>query len=54
MFGRSGARPFTYDEMLRMLRTNDGRGDWFRVVNEPRMTQIKSDLIRVIRVPQIE
>ena len=31
VFGRRGARPFTYDEMLRMLRTNDGRGDWFRV-----------------------
>ncbi len=31
VFGRRGARPFTYDEMLRMLRTDDGRGDWFRV-----------------------
>ncbi|HSE17522.1 MAG TPA: hypothetical protein VLB46_10745 [Pyrinomonadaceae bacterium] len=31
VFGRRGARPFTYDEVLRMLRTNDGRGDWFRV-----------------------
>jgi hypothetical protein len=31
VFGRRGARPFTYDEILRMLRTNDGRGDWFRV-----------------------
>jgi len=31
VFGRRGARPFTLDEMMRMLRTNDGKGDWFRV-----------------------
>jgi hypothetical protein len=31
VFGRRGARPFTYDEILRMLRTNDGKGEWFRV-----------------------
>jgi hypothetical protein len=31
VFGRRGARPFTYDEILKMLRTNDGKGDWFRV-----------------------
>ncbi|HET6851688.1 MAG TPA: hypothetical protein VFH46_05155, partial [Pyrinomonadaceae bacterium] len=31
VFGRRGARPFTAEEMLRMLRTNDGQGDWFRV-----------------------
>jgi hypothetical protein len=31
VFGRRGARPFTYDEIQRMLRTNDGKGDWFRV-----------------------
>src|SRR6201988_3379409 len=31
VFGRRGARPFTYDEMLRMLKTNDGRGEWFQV-----------------------
>lgn len=35
VFGRRGARPFTYDEMLRMLRTNGGRGDWFRVSDKP-------------------
>jgi hypothetical protein len=35
VFGRRGARPFTYAEMLRMLRTNDGTGDWFRVTNDP-------------------
>ena len=31
VFGRRGARPFTYDEMIKMLRTNDGKGDIFRV-----------------------
>ncbi|HEY0367093.1 MAG TPA: hypothetical protein VGC73_11515, partial [Pyrinomonadaceae bacterium] len=35
VFGRRGARPFNYDEILRMLRTNDGRGDWFRVSDKP-------------------
>ena len=35
VFGRRGARPFTYDEMLRMLRTNDGKGEWFRVSDKP-------------------
>jgi hypothetical protein len=31
VFGRRGARPFTLDEMIRLLRTNDGKGEWFRV-----------------------
>jgi hypothetical protein len=31
VFGRRGARPFTYDEIIRMLKTNDGKGDWFSV-----------------------
>jgi hypothetical protein len=35
VFGRRGARPFNYDEILRMFRTNDGRGDWFRVTDAP-------------------
>ncbi len=35
VFGRRGARPFNYDEILRMLRTNDGRGEWFRVSDQP-------------------
>jgi hypothetical protein len=39
VFGRRGARPFNYDEILRMLRTNDGRGDWFRVSDWPQKTQ---------------
>jgi hypothetical protein len=36
VFGRRGARPFTLDEIMRMLRTNDGRGDWLRVSDSPR------------------
>jgi hypothetical protein len=35
VFGRRGARPFTYEEMIRMLRTNDGQGDWFKVGDTP-------------------
>jgi hypothetical protein len=35
VFGRRGARPFNFDEMLRMLKTNDGKGDWFRVSDTP-------------------
>jgi hypothetical protein len=43
VFGRRGARPFRFEEILRMLRTNDGKGDWFRVNNNPlnpRLTSI--------------
>jgi hypothetical protein len=35
VFGRRGARPFNFDEMMRMVRTNDGRGDWFTVTDAP-------------------
>lgn len=35
VFGRRGARPFTHEEMLKMLRTNDGKGDWFQVNDRP-------------------
>jgi len=35
VFGRRGARPFNLDEMMRMLRTNDGTGDWFAVSDTP-------------------
>jgi hypothetical protein len=35
VFGRRGARPFIYEEIMRMLRTNDGKGDWFRVSDTP-------------------
>ena len=35
VFGRRGARPFNFDEIMRMLRTNDGGGDWFTVSDAP-------------------
>jgi hypothetical protein len=35
VFGRRGARPFNFGEIMRMLRTNDGRGDWFTVTDAP-------------------
>jgi hypothetical protein len=36
VFGRRGARPFRYDEMMRMLRTYDGTGDYFFVSDRPK------------------
>ncbi|HEU4766971.1 MAG TPA: hypothetical protein VFS77_06335, partial [Pyrinomonadaceae bacterium] len=41
VFGRRGARPFTLEEMLRLLRTNDGRGDWFKVSDTPSTAPLK-------------
>jgi hypothetical protein len=35
VFGRRGARPFNFDEIMRMLRTKDGKGDWFTVTDAP-------------------
>ena len=35
VFGRRGARPFNFEELMRMLKTNDGQGDWFRVSDSP-------------------
>lgn len=35
VFGRRGARPFNFDEIMRMLRTDDGKGDWFTVSDAP-------------------
>ncbi len=35
VFGRRGARPFNLEEVNRLLRTNDGAGDFFRVSDEP-------------------
>src|SRR5205823_6056112 len=35
VFGRRGARPFTFEEAQRMLRTGDGKGDYFTVTDEP-------------------
>lgn len=36
VFGRRGARPFGFDEVMRMLRTNDGTGDFFQVSDDPK------------------
>jgi len=35
VFGRRGARPFTFEETQRMLRTGAGKGDYFTVTDEP-------------------
>jgi hypothetical protein len=35
VFGRRGARPFTFAEMQRTLRTNEGQGPLFTVTDEP-------------------
>jgi hypothetical protein len=35
VFGRRGARPFTFAEVQRMLRTNEGRGPLFSVTDQP-------------------
>jgi hypothetical protein len=35
VFGRRGARPFTFNEMQRALRTEEGRGPMFTVNDEP-------------------
>jgi hypothetical protein len=44
VFGRRGARPFTFDEMMRMLRTNDGQGEFFRVSDEPKRKNAQATL----------
>lgn len=36
VFGRRGSRPFRFDEVMRLLRTNDGTGDFFQVSDEPK------------------
>ena len=35
VFGRRGARPFNLDEMMKMLRTHDGLGGFFKVSDSP-------------------
>jgi hypothetical protein len=35
VFGRRGARPFTFAEIQRTLRTNEGRGEFFTVTDDP-------------------
>src|SRR6476469_6274387 len=35
VFGRRGARRFNFDEFMRMLRTDEGKGNWFTVNDKP-------------------
>jgi hypothetical protein len=35
VFGRRGAHPFAYEDVMRLLKTNDGSGDFFQVSDEP-------------------
>ncbi len=35
VFGRRGARPFGFDDVMKLLRTNDGTGDFFTVSDSP-------------------
>ncbi len=35
VFGRRGATPFAFEDVMRMLRTNSGTGDFFTVSDEP-------------------
>jgi hypothetical protein len=43
VFGRRGARPFKYDELMKMLRTNNGTGDFFKVSDEPKKNSSKTE-----------
>ena len=35
VFGRRGARPFDFEDVMKLLRTNDGAGDFFTVSDTP-------------------
>jgi len=35
VFGRRGATPFNFEDVMRLLRTNDGIGDYFTVSDTP-------------------
>jgi hypothetical protein len=36
VFGRRGATPFGFEDIMRLLRTNDGTGDFFQVSDTPK------------------
>src|SRR6185295_14950002 len=40
VFGRRGARPFNLEEMMRMQRTNDGTGDFFKVSDRVKKSKV--------------
>ncbi len=35
VFGRRGAHPFGYEDVMRLLKTNDGTGNFFQVSDDP-------------------
>jgi hypothetical protein len=35
VFGRRGAHPFNFEDVMKLLRTNDGAGDFFTVSDKP-------------------
>ncbi len=41
VFGRRGARPFNLEEMMRMQRTNDGTGDFFKVSDRVKRSKVE-------------
>jgi hypothetical protein len=41
VFGRRGARPFNFAEIQTLLRTDEGRGEFFSVTDEPATTPRK-------------
>jgi hypothetical protein len=51
VFGRRGARPFTLEEVQRMLRTNGGTGEYFSVSDEPTTEPLKLGSTRESTVP---
>ena len=36
VFGRRGARPFGFEDVMRLLKTRDGNGEFFRVSDDPK------------------
>jgi len=43
VFGRRGARPFNLEEMMRLLRTEDGKGAVFQVNDLPQSKALSRD-----------
>jgi hypothetical protein len=35
VFGRRGAHPFDFEDVMKLLRTSDGAGDFFTVSDKP-------------------
>ena len=43
VFGRRGARPFRLEETMKMLRTKDGTGDFFKVSDQPKKNSAQKE-----------